>query len=99
MDCQTLKAGTDCIFMTKDGCSFNGGKCHPIIEACEGCAKIVEFTSGKYCSASPDPQAKWIRGFCNLATHIKNGTKIEAEKINPLKASKRAAKRAGMAAS
>ncbi len=91
MNCQTVKEGIDCVFMSKRGCEFNGGMCHTVIEECDGCNKIVEFPTGKYCSSAADPAAKWVRGLCNLATHIKKEEKVEALKVNPLKASKRAA--------
>jgi len=90
MVCQTIKAGTECVFMGKKGCTYNGGKCHPIVEECHGCDRIVEYATGAYCNSYSEPKLKWLSGSCNLATHIKkaqnsNGTK----KLNPLKASKR----------
>ena len=92
MDCATIKPGTSCVFMTKNGCNFNGGSCYTIVEACEGCARIIELPTGKYCSSTPDPSVKWGRGVCNLATHVKAGEAVDdTKKINPLKASKRAA--------
>jgi len=89
MDCATVKSGVECVFMSKKGCSFNGGSCHPAVEPCEGCNRTVEFSSGWYCSACPDPSIKWKNGKCNLATHVKGGVKTEQVKLNPLKASKR----------
>lgn len=77
--------------MSKSGCSFNGGACHIIVEACEGCQKVIEYPTGKYCMVFPDPSAKWRRGACNMATHVQTATKKENTKINPLKASKRGA--------
>ncbi len=47
MVCETMKAGTDCAFMTKTGCGYSGGSCRPIVEQCEGCQRTVEFSSGK----------------------------------------------------
>jgi hypothetical protein len=81
--------------MTKKGCSFNGGTCNPVVEACEGCDRILTKGDASYCTSFPDPAVKWRRGTCNLATHAKNGNgkgQVEA-KINPLKASKRSARR------
>ena len=89
MDCQTIKMGTECPFMTTVGCSFNGGSCHPIIEQCEGCNHIIELNSEKFCMVFPDPKAKWAYGSCNFATHVKKETKSDNHKLNPLKASKR----------
>ena len=91
MNCTSVKEGSDCFFMTKKGCEFNGGTCHSIVEQCEGCQKIGDFTTGKYCVSFPDPSNKWRVGNCNMATHVKTVSKKGNGKINPLKASKRAA--------
>ena len=90
MVCATVKQGVDCFFMSKGGCQFNGGHCHPIVEQCEGCQRIQEFPTGKYCTSFPDPSVKWRSGICSMATHVKasNGNQGNG-KINPLKASKR----------
>jgi hypothetical protein len=90
MVCTSIKPGVECPFMTRNGCQYNGGACHQIVEQCEGCQKVREFPSGKYCIGFPDPAVKWRNGVCNMATHIKgtNG-KALTDKINPLKASKR----------
>jgi hypothetical protein len=92
MLCQTIKQGKECAFMGKNGCGYNGGACHPIVESCQGCGKTLSLPTGMYCNSFPDPGGKWRSGTCNLATHVKR----EAEKvvkINPLKASKRSAKK------
>lgn len=89
MVCTTLREGYECVFMTKKGCTFNGGSCHPIIEQCEGCQKIVEYPTGKFCMSSPDPSLKWKNGNCNMATHVKRNNATDNHKLNPLKASKR----------
>jgi hypothetical protein len=90
MVCQTVKAGTECIFMTNRGCTYNGGRCYPIIESCNGCDRMIEYPVGVYCKAYSEPALKWVQGPCNFATHVKtnNGT-VETKKLNPLKASKR----------
>jgi hypothetical protein len=93
MHCVSIKPGVDCTFMSKKGCSFNGGKCRTIVESCEGCDRILTNGEGSYCGAFPDPAAKWRMGSCNLATHVKKEKKAEVTKINPLKASKRSAAR------
>jgi hypothetical protein len=93
MLCDTIKKGVECAFMTKKGCSFQGGHCNPVIEKCEGCAKIVHYETGNYCSVYPDPTSKWRNGRCPGATHIKIEMQGPQEKINPLKASKRANKK------
>jgi hypothetical protein len=93
MVCETIKAGAECAFMTKKGCGFNGGSCHQIIDRCEGCNKIIEYTMGKYCMIYPDPASKWAIGGCPTASHIKKDAAARDQKINPLKASKRAARK------
>ncbi len=91
MICETVRKGMECFFMTKKGCKFNGGSCHPVVDQCNGCERIIELPSGKYCSVFPDPASKWRLGPCNMATHLKEDSKNEGngKKINPLKASKR----------
>jgi hypothetical protein len=74
--------------MSAQGCSFNGGSCHTVVEQCEGCAQIKEYGSGQYCLTYGNPAAKWNLGRCNFATHLKDAKKDD-KKINPLKASKR----------
>lgn len=92
MLCITVKTGLECAFMSKKGCGFAGGMCHVIIEQCEGCGKIIAYESGKYCKVYPDPKSKWITGRCPTASHVKVELK-EVQKVNPLKASKRASKK------
>ncbi len=89
MQCTTVKSGENCVFMTAQGCGYNGGSCMPVVEACEGCKRIAEFETGSYCTAAPDPSLKWKNGNCNMATHIKTVAATKAQKINPIKASKR----------
>jgi len=92
MVCQTVKAGIECAFMTKKGCGFNGGTCNAIIDKCEGCGKVIESSFGRFCTVYPDPAAKWSHGSCPTATHVKKVKEEASQKINPLKASKRAQK-------
>lgn len=90
MNCATVKQGKDCPFMTSKGCSFNGGICHEIVEQCNGCNRNIQFNSGWYCVACPDPTVKWKSGRCNLASHVTATAASTAQKkVNPLKASKR----------
>jgi hypothetical protein len=93
MICQTVKSGVECGFMTKKGCGFNGGSCNPIVEQCQGCGKVIESTTAIYCRVYPDPAAKWRMGKCPTATHLKVEVKEATQKVNPLKASKRANKK------
>ncbi len=88
MICSTMKAGTECAFMTKPGCGYGGGACLQIVEQCEGCQRAVEFPAGKFCSSYPNPAIKWKASNCNFATHAKLEVQ-DKQKVNPLKASKR----------
>ena len=89
MVCQTVKVGTECIFMKKTGCSYNVGTCYPIVESCKGCDRVVTFEAGSYCKTYCEPSIKWAKGPCNFATHVKKEVKEDTFKLNPLKASKR----------
>lgn len=75
------------------GVSVNGMLMQPVIEKCEGCDRVKEFETEKFCSSYPAPAAKWRLGVCNFATHVKATVDTQGKvKINPLKASKRAAR-------
>lgn len=90
MVCSTVKEGIECAFMGKTGCKFNGGSCYPVIDQCEGCQKILDVPTGKYCMIFPDPAIKWRLGTCSMATHVKAMKDGKAPgKLNPIKASKR----------
>ena len=89
MVCETMKRGIECIFMKKTGCSYNGGKCYPTVENCDGCSRVLEFETGLYCVTFPYPAQKWQKGTCLMSSHVKKAQKVEEQKINPLKASKR----------
>ncbi len=91
MVCTSVKEGYECFFMNKKGCEFNGGTCHTVVEQCEGCQKVKDFPTGKYCLSFPDPASKWRHGNCNMATHLKAASDKGNGKLNPLKASKRRA--------
>jgi hypothetical protein len=77
--------------MTKKGCNFNGGRCLTIIDKCQGCNRTSSFEEEVYCLVAANPASKWNTGDCNFATHLEKKQVEEAQKINPLKASKRAA--------
>lgn len=93
MQCQTVQPGNECTFWSKQGCVFEGHSCQNIVEECEGCERIAEGTIGKVCSVAPAPKTKWANELklCNFATHRRLEIKTEELKINPLKASKKAA--------
>jgi len=91
MVCETVKKGTDCLFMKKTGCSYNGGRCHAVVEDCEGCTRILGFEMGQYCVSFPNPAQKWLKGPCPMSSHVSKVQKVAEQKINPLKASKRSA--------
>ena len=91
MICATTKKGVECFFMTRKGCSFNGGTCHEIVAQCQGCGHVIAVADKNYCQAFPDPASKWVFGSCNLATHVVRKFAAAEKKVNPLKASKKAA--------
>ena len=91
MQCQTQKPGVECLFMKKAGCSYNGGKCHHHRRELRRMHQDARVPAGKYCSSFPYPAQKWQNASCSMATHVKKAQKAEEQKINPLKASKRAA--------
>ena len=76
---------------TAEGVTVNGFVISPCVEQCEGCERVRAFDDQKFCSSYPEPAIKWSGGNCNFATHTKTQTSDKA-KVNPLKASKRAAK-------
>jgi hypothetical protein len=78
--------------MTKKGCGFIGGQCKAVTDKCEGCSRIFEWENGKYCKIYADPAGRWILGICPSASHLKMEMKESTQKINPLKASKRASR-------
>ena len=79
--------------MTAEGMKFHGAIFQPVIEKCEGCSRVRGFEGSSYCSSYAAPQAKWALGTCNFSTHTKVATGAQGKgKVNPLKASKRAAK-------
>ena len=104
MECTLLEAPVECHFSSKGSngqnqCSYNGSSCLPVVEDCLSgddenvCEHILEFPKGKFCSKFPNPENRWERGRCPLATHIKVDFEAPLEKkLNPLKASKRAAR-------
>jgi hypothetical protein len=79
--------------MTEAGLSYKGVIMDPIVEKCEGCDRVVSCENANYCTTYAKPELKWAKGACNFATHIQaNVDKAGKVKVNPLKASKRAAR-------
>ena len=76
---------------TEEGIAVNGVLLSPIVDKCDTCDRIREFEDQKFCSSYPNPARKWATGRCNFATHMKAEAGGSA-KVNPLKASKRAAR-------
>ena len=77
---------------TDAGVKVNGVIVQPIADKCEGCDRARVFEDTKYCSSFPVPASKWRMGNrCNMATHLHKEV-AAAQKVNPLKASKRAAR-------
>jgi len=79
--------------MTDAGLTYKGVVMEPVVEKCEGCERIVTFEDNKYCPTYAQPATKWSKGVCNFATHARAEVdKTGKVKVNPLKASKRAAR-------
>ena len=79
---------------TERGVEINGMLMEPVIDKCNGCERIITIQEEQYCSSYPQPSMKWRHGACNFATHIKASVDKSGEvKINPIKASKRAARK------
>ena len=92
MICQTVRKGHDCFLMKPSGCSYKDRKCHPVVEQCQGCARVIAIGDESYCLSYPQPAAKWAGGTCVMASHVKRNVEEIKKKINPLKASKRGTK-------
>ncbi len=92
MQCDSIRKGVECYFMSEKGCTYIGGCCYPVVESCEGCERIKEYNGERFCTTFPEPAAKWANGACNFATHVKASYDHGEVKVNPLKASKRAAR-------
>lgn len=90
---KAIAATLDGAVMTDEGLSYKGVILEPIVEQCEGCERVIPFEDAKYCPAYAQPARKWAHGVCNFATHVRAGVDKEGKvKVNPLKASKRAAR-------
>ena len=76
---------------TDNGVILNGMRISPVVEQCATCDRIRFFDDQEFCSSYAVPARKWVGGRCNFATHVK-GEVASKVKVNPLKASKRAAK-------
>jgi len=92
MECVTVRKGTDCVFMTREGCSFDEGECHPVVEQCAGCDYIRSFPTGEYCAIYAEPASRWALGDCAFATHLDKTKGAVDSKLNPVKASRRSMK-------
>lgn len=92
LKCTTVRSGSECPFMSKCGCLVIDGKCLPIVEQCKGCSRVIQYNGQTFCSSYTNPMQKWLRGKCSLATHLEKVNNSSTKKINPLKASKMAAK-------
>lgn len=93
--CRTIRKDEQCAFAGKGGmCEYIGGKCYPIIDECvndKKCINVISYGEKDYCKIYAEPAVKWIGGNCPMSSNKELKLKKE-QKINPLKASKRAAK-------
>ncbi|XPV77776.1 MAG: PxxKW family cysteine-rich protein [Desulfovibrio sp.] len=78
---------------TPEGLLYKGTIMQPVAEKCDGCDRKVEFEGNTYCPSYAQPERKWNHGVCNFATHVRASVDKEGNvSVNPLKASKRAAR-------
>lgn len=89
--CKTNRKNFKCPFMKSSGCVFPGGSCKPITSQCIGCTNTVIYEDVVYCKSYMNTESKWLSGRCPLCT-VKIEVKVVEQKINPLKASKKAAR-------
>lgn len=91
--CRTIRKDEQCAFAGKGGmCEYIGDKCYQIVEDCNDCNNIVIYNEKSYCKIYMSPDAKWYSAECCPMCTTKEKKIKEGQKINPLKASKRAAK-------
>jgi len=91
--CTTIRPGTPCVHMAKRGCTFAEGRCFPVVEQCAGCGKIADVNGEKFCGMYAKPADMWKdEKPCISATHIEHKVATIEQKLNPLKASKRASR-------
>ncbi len=64
----------------------------PVVAQCEGCKRTETVGSEVRCLVFLNPVYKWSVGACNMATHVQSEVVQSAKKLNPLKASKKAAR-------
>ena len=76
---------------TEQGVMLNGFLLEPVVENCSGCDRMRQVGEEWYCSSYSKPSSKWRNGNCNFATHLKTEQGKGKGKVNPIKASKRAA--------
>lgn len=80
--------------VTENGVEYKGLVMEPIVDNCKGCERIATVQNQQYCTSYPLPAGKWRHGACNFATHVKASVDKSGEvKLNPIKASKRAARK------
>ena len=79
--------------VTPEGLLYKGTIMQPIAEKCAECERTVEVEGTKFCHSYAQPERKWAHGVCNFATHVRATVDKEGNvSVNPLKASKRAAR-------
>ncbi|MBM4319063.1 MAG: hypothetical protein FJ125_03675 [Deltaproteobacteria bacterium] len=94
MKCNTVRPGVECLFMKRAGCTYDGGSCRPIVDDCVGCERIAKHGAQDFCGSYPEPEIQWRGGICSFATHRRVSISTgEVLSSNPLKASKRAARK------
>lgn len=90
--CITVRMNRFCPFMGAKQCTFTDGHCNPVVDKCEGCKNTETYNESLYCKTYMNPESMWLAGRCPMCTVQLEKVKVVEQKINPLKASKKAAK-------
>lgn len=89
MNCNTVKDGLFCMYMSQDGvCKHHKGGCQKVVDKCKDCDRITEYKGDNYCFTYPEPDIRWSYGRCPLCSTTERLVKVE-KFLNPLKASKK----------
>lgn len=76
---------------TEQGVEVKGMLMQPVVEKCEGCDRVRTFEEQQFCGSYPNPRQEVVRRALQLCYPHQDG-KRQGRQVNPLKASKRAAK-------
>lgn len=98
LKCTIIKEGQKCPLMGKGGCTFPGGECLPVVEACGGCQKAKKHPNGtrpneEFCDTWPKPAVRWGVGrICRNSDRIVQKVEKKKQKTMTQKESMKIAK-------